>query len=138
MAARPIYPLSGAQNDAGLIKTNLVSAVIKLFKGGFVPSSSTVKAELEAEECDFDDYTSKTIAAWTGPVLAPVSGYQLNAPVQTWEVLTNVVGNDVGGYWIETAGGIVHDIFQFDQPVPMGIVGQAVQVVPVQLLATRG
>ena len=138
MAARPILTLSGALMDATLVQTNLANAVISLFKGGFVPSPSTTKAELEAQECDFDDYVTKTVVSWTGPVLAPVSGYQINAPIQTWVVATNVVTNEVGGYWVEDAGGDVHDIFQFDLPVPMQVVGQAVQVVPVQLVATQG
>lgn len=138
MAVRPILPLSGAQMDADLIKTNLANCKIKLFQSSLNPSNTTTKAELQAAECDFDDYVEKTIAAWTGPVLAPVAGWQINAPVQTWTVATNVVTNLVGGYWIEDAGGDVHDIFVFDQPVPMQVVGQAVQVVPVELVESRG
>lgn len=133
-----ISPLSGAKQSALLSQTNLINSVIKLFKWGFVPGVSTVKAELVAQECDFDDYVSKTIAAWTGPVLAPVAGYQINAPVETWTVLTNVVGNTVGGYWIEDAGGDVIDIVVFDNPgVPMTNVDQAVQVTPVEFFPAQ-
>ena len=138
MAARPILTLAGAEEDVDLLKTNLVNAEIHLFKAGFVPSPSTTLAELVGEECDFDGYAPKVIAAWTGPVLAPVSGWQINAPVQTWTMATVVVTNEVGGYWIETAGGVLHDIFVFDLPVPMQVVGQSVQVVPVELVATSG
>jgi len=138
MPVRQILPLSGAAEDVGLIKTNLVNAVIHLFDDTLTPSPTTVKADLVAAECDFDDYTSQVIAAWTGPVLAPISGWQINAPVQTWTVVTNVITDLVGGYWIETAGGVVHDIFVFDQPVPMTVPGQSVQVVPVELVSTQG
>lgn len=133
-----ISPLSGAKESADLAKTAMVNAVISLFKWGFVPGVSTTKAELEAEECDFTDYTTKTIAAWTGPVLAPVAGYQINAPVQTWTVVTATVGNTVGGYWIENAGGDVIDIVTFDDPgVPMTNVDQAVQVTPVEFFPAQ-
>lgn len=135
---RAITPLSAALDAATRQQTNMANAVIHLFKQGFVPAENTVKADLVAQECDFTDYTTKTITAWTGPVLAPVSGYQINAPVQTWVVVTPTVANTVGGYWIETAGGTVIDIVQFDDAgLPMSAVDQAVQVTPVELFPTR-
>lgn len=133
-----ISPLSGAKEIALARQADMANAVISLFKWSFVPGVSTTKAELEANECDFTDYATKVIAAWTGPVLAPVSGYQINAPVQTWTVVTATVGNTVGGYWIEDATGDVIDIVVFDDPgVPMTNVDQAVQVTPVQFFPAQ-
>jgi len=131
-----ITPFSGAENTAGLLKTNGVNAVCSLFKQGFNPAVGTLKAELEANECDFDDYVTKTIASWTGPVLAPAPGYQLNGGLVQWIVATNVVINTVGGYWLETAGGIVIQIVKFDDPgISMASIADAVTIAPVQFIA---
>lgn len=131
-----ITPFSGAENTATLLKTDGANAVCSLFKFGFNPGVSTLKAELEANECDFDDYVTKTIAAWTGPVLAPSPGYQLNGGLLQWIVVTNVVTNNVGGYWIENAGGTVIQIVKFDDPgVSMASVNDAVTIPPVQFIA---
>jgi len=129
MAQRSILPLAGSLNDVGLVKTNLINATIHLFQAPFEPTNTTTLTELEAVECDFTDYVEKTIAAWTGPVLASIPGYKINSPVQTWVVVTATVTNQVAGYWVQTAGGVLHDIVVFDAPVPMVNVGQAVQVV---------
>jgi len=131
-----ITPFSGARNIADLVKTDSVNAIISLFKFGFNPTVSTLKAELEANECDFDDYVTKVIAAWTGPTLAPSPGYQLNGGLVQWIVLTNVVTNIVGGYWIENAGGEVLQIVKFDDPgVTMASVDDQVTLPPVQFVS---
>jgi len=131
-----ITPFSAAFKTADLLKTNLVNAVCHLFQFGFNPSVSTSQAELVAVEATFDDYVTKTIAAWTGPVLAPSPGYQLNGGLVQWIVVTNVVTNIIGGYWIENAAGDVMQIVKFDDPgVPMVSVNDAVTIPPVQFAA---
>jgi len=131
-----ITPFSGAAKVAGLVKTNLANAVVSLFQFGFNPSVSTVKSELEGAEATFDDYVTKTIASWTGPVLAPSPGYQINGGLVQWIVVTNVVTNIIGGYWIENAAGDVIQIVKFDDPgVPMVSVDDAVTIPPVQFFA---
>ncbi len=127
-----ITPFSGARKAADLLKTNLANAVCSLFKFGFNPTPATLKAELEAQECDFTDYTTKTITAWTGPVLAPSSGYQLNGGLVEWIVVTPTVTNIVGGYWIENAAGDVMQIVKFDPPgVTMAVADDPTIVTPV-------
>jgi hypothetical protein len=132
-----ITPFSGARRNAVEMQTDLANAVAHLFKFGLSPSVSTLKSELEANECDFTDYTTKVIASWTGPTLAPVSGYQLNGGLLQWIVVTPTVTNNVGGAWIEDAAGNVIQIIQFDDPgIPMTVVDDQVTIPPVQFFPT--
>jgi hypothetical protein len=126
-----ITPFSAARRIAVLTQTDLINSVMKLFKFGFAPNPSTVKAELDANICDFTNYVDKNVTAWAGPTLAPSPGYQLTAPVQEWTVIDNTIGNTVGGYWIEDAAGNVMQIVKFDDPgVSMNSVDDAVIVTP--------
>lgn len=135
---RNITPLAGAKNSAGLAQTDLVNCKVRCFKQGFNPAENTTAADLIAQECDFDDYVAKVIAAWGNPVLAPVSGYQIVAPTQSWIVVTNATPNVVGGYWIETAAGVLVSIVQFDDPgVAMNNVDDALYVTPVVFVPTQ-
>lgn len=132
-----LTPFSGARRQAVVVQTDLANAVVHLFKFGLNPTVSTVKAELQAVECDFTDYVTKTITSWTGPTLAPVSGYQLNGGLLQWIVVTPTVTNNVGGAWIEDAAGNVIQIIQFDDPgVPMTVVDDQVTLPPVQVFPT--
>jgi len=131
--------LEGVKADANLVQTSLVNSKARLFKQGFLPNPSTVAADYAAQECDFDNYAEKTIAAWGEPVLATdASGYMILAPTQTWiwEFDTDAVENIVGGYWIELAGGTVVAAVIFGTPVPMQGPDQATVVTPVMVWAT--
>lgn len=132
-----ITPFSGARRNAVEMKADLANAVVHLFKFGLNPTPATIQADLVAAECDFTDYTTKTITAWTGPTLAPVSGYQLNGGLVQWIVVTDTVGNNVGGAWIENSNGDVIQIIQFDDPgIPMVTVDDQVTLPPVQFFPT--
>lgn len=138
MALRSILPLSGAEADITLVKASLVNSVVSLFNETLTPTQTTTKGELEAAEVTHTDYAPKTIAAFAGPYLASVPGYAINSPVQQWIVSTPGEEQLVGGYWIETAGGVVHDIVQFDAPIPFQLVGQVVQFVCEEIMRTSG
>lgn len=124
--------ITGAFVEADAAKTRMANAVCKLFKQGFVPSPTSTKADFEANECDFDGYASKTIATWSTPVLAG-TGYMTYAPTQTfaWSHVADDVGNAVGGYWLQTAGGDLISYTAFDPARPAQGPGQAVIVTPV-------
>lgn len=125
------FPNSYALSDATSKRAALALSVVKLFKFGFVPDADTTVTQLDAEECDYDDYAPQTITAWLAPVRATVGGYKITAPTVQFAITADqVVPNTVGGYWIELAGGSVVVIRQFDEPVPMVVAGNYVQVTP--------
>lgn len=127
----PFFPNSWAFSQAGDLQTLLALSVIKLFKEGFVPSPTTVVADLDAEEADYDDYILQTITAWLAPGSSPFGGAQITAPTEQFTCTADqVVPNAIGGYWIELAAGDVVLIRQFDTPVAMVTAGDFVQVTP--------
>jgi hypothetical protein len=127
----PFFPNSQTLADATARRAALALSVVKLFKTGFVPTPATLVAELDAEECDYDDYAPETITAWLAPFAVPGGGNGITGPTVQFECTAlQVVPNTVGGYWIELAGGSVYMIRQFDTPVPMVDTGNYVQVTP--------
>lgn len=123
--------LSGAKDEAARGKTNLANSVLSLFKAGFVPTPQSVKADFEAAECDFDGYATKTIVAWSDPVLAG-DGYAIYAPTQTfaWALNVDAVGNQVGGWWLELAAGTLYEYGTFDPQRPCQGPDQAIVLAP--------
>lgn len=132
MADQSAISLSGALVEATAAQTRMAASVMKLFKAGFLPSPTSVVADFNAQECDFDGYASKTIATWAAPVLAG-TGYMTYAPAQTftWSHVADDVGNQVGGHWIETAGGDLIGYTVYDPTIPCQGPGQAVIKTPV-------
>lgn len=123
--------LTGAKLEAAAGKTRLALSVLHLFKAGFVPTPTTVKADFEANECDYDGYAPLTITAWSDPVLAGV-GYAIYAPTQTfpWVLDTDAIGNQAGGAWLETAAGVVYQYTIFDPTRPIQGPDQAIITTP--------
>lgn len=125
--AAAVYPLVSCRAQAVARQTLLANCVVHLFKSSFVPDPTNVLADFTAEECDFSGYSAETIAAWNDPILAPGTGYQILSPlIQFMSAAPNSVTNSVGGIYIVTAGGALHEYIQL-QPseyVPMGGVDQ--------------
>lgn len=116
----PFFPNSSSFDQATALRAALALSVVKLFKSGFVPTPETTDADLDAQEADYDDYASATITAWLTPITSQFGGAQITAPTVEFVCATDqVVGNNIGGYWIEKAAGAVVLIRQFDDPVPM-------------------
>lgn len=116
----PFFPNSSCVDQAAVLRTALALSVVKLFKTGFVPQVTTVVAELDANEADYTGYAPATITAWGAPYESTAGGVQITAPgVQFSLAADPAVGNSIGGYWIEKAGGDVVLIRQFDEPQAM-------------------
>lgn len=127
--------LTGAELIALANQARMAMSVLHLFKvnPAFTPSATTLKAEYQANECDFDGYAPKTIATFGTPVLFG-TGYATYAPTQTfyWVFDSEGVQNACGGWWLETAAGVVVDYGVFDPGVPVQGPGQAVIVTPLE------
>lgn len=120
--------ISATLQDATERKTILAASKVRLFKSSLVPTPSTTKAQLEADECDYDDYPAggAAITAFLAAILNPAGGASISAPTVQFSVTSNppVVTNLVGGAWLEDAAGLVRLVMPFAAPVPMEILGQ--------------
>lgn len=122
------FPNSAALAIAALVQTELALSKLRLFKNGFTPSVSTTRAELIAEEADFTGYPAggSAITAFLDPILNPLGGASIDWPTEQFAPASPfTVGNVIGGWWIEDAGGtLVYAIGTFAAPIPMNAAGQ--------------
>lgn len=127
---------AGAYQDALLRQTYLANAVVHLFKQGITPDPSTTLATLLANECDFDNYSSKTVTAWNEIVAAGATAYLLYGPqlTWTWAHVSADVGNMVAGHFVVSAAGDLADVVIYATPIPMQGPLQAVIKTPSELI----
>lgn len=123
--------LTGARVEAVAGKARLANSVLHLFQEGFAPTPTSLLADFEAAECDFDGYLPLTIAAWSDPVLAGVA-YAIYAPTQTfpWVFDTLGTGNQAGGAFLVLAGGELYQYTIFDPTRPIQGPDQAIITTP--------
>lgn len=140
MSFQQASTLTGCKAVATLAKTALVNAKVRLFKSGFHPTPANVQADFIAQECDFDGYAAVTIAAWGDIVLASAQAGYLVLGVNCvflWALAVDAVENMVGGFWVETAAGVVWQYQEFADAVPMQGPDQSTAFTPVFLAATN-
>lgn len=116
------YPNAGALVLAEEAQALLAASMLRLFKSTIIPNVSTTLAELEADEADFTGYAAGgiEITAFFDPVLYPLGGASISAPtVQFQTDDPTTVGNVIGGWWLETAGGNLFAIGTFPNGQPM-------------------
>lgn len=132
MADITLYTNEGALGNATRQQTAEALSMVRLFKAGTITlTPATTKTELEAGECDFTGYPPGGIAitAFLDPILAAEGGYAIQSPtIQFTTGSPTTVPNNVGGFWLETAGGDVVLATQFAVAVPMQVPGQGVPV----------
>ena len=124
--------LTGANVEAAAAKTRMAASIASLFQAGFNPTPNSLKIDFEAEEADYDGYAPVTIATWSDPILAG-DGWMTFAPTQNipWVFDADAVGNAIGGYWLETAGGVVIGYGVFDPARAVTGPGMSVIFTPV-------
>ncbi len=116
------YPNSGTLEIASGVQTMLALSKLRLFKSTLSPGVTTTKAQLLAEEADFTGYPAggETVTAFLSPGLYPLGGASISAPTEQFATTDpTIVGNLIGGWWLENAGGDVIAIGTFPSPVPM-------------------
>lgn len=125
-----LYTKQAAIEKATVIKTSLATSKYRLYKAPLVPTQFTTKAQLVAAECDFSNYTAGgyPITAWLGPTNNPQGGAVINTPsinviVVAPEDPDPLVGNTVGGFWIEDTSGDVRVVGVFSPVRPLLLAG---------------
>lgn len=111
--------LAGTKIDIELIAADLANCTVHLYKHGMTPTPTTARAELQANEADFDGYAAAAIAAWSNPCLAPGGGYMVVSPLLSWHMTGSTTPNTIGGMWVQDANDVVRYIVRFGAGVEM-------------------
>lgn len=127
------YPTVGSLWLAGITRTALANSVMHLFQSSLVPNVDTVLADLVAAEADFSGYAPITLVAWGAQYVSPAGGAAINSPCAQFNTADpTTITNNIGGAWIETAGGILVFIDTFPDAIPMNAPNKAI---PEQVIA---
>ena len=138
MPQQQFYTLEACKAQATERQTEYALSVVHLCKSSYTPTGSSTKTDLTANEADYDSYASITLTAWDGPILAPGTGYMILSPNALFEVGASdpVVGNTIGSFWVEDAGGVVRMVGIFETPLPMQLAGQGIPLSLVDIFPT--
>ncbi len=123
-----LFPNSGVIRLAQLLRDELELAKLRLFKSTFNQlGTDTTRAALVAAECTFTGYPAGgvVIAAMLSPLLNPAGGVSIDWPTVQFEAAAPyTVAEVVGGWWLETAGGVLVAAGTFPDGIPVGQAGQ--------------
>lgn len=139
MADRPLFT-----NDAALAGANAVAKSIadpaatpsplvgkvRLFDTGFVPDAGTTKVALVAAEVTLIGYPvgGYDLTGFSAAVLAPLGGAVVTSNLITVAYASGATVI-VGGYWVEDSTGKVREVFIYDAPRTLGMVGNGWPIV---------
>lgn len=128
-------PVEACLARATAQQTANANSTLHLFKDTLTPTGATTKADLVANEADFDDYAPITVTAWYDPILSPGGGYLITMPPQQFRqgATDPVTPNQIRGFYVLDAGGslLYAGTFNADIPVEVAYAGVPVQVVDV-------
>jgi hypothetical protein len=132
------YPNAGCIWLAGITRTALAGSKCRLFQDSLgVPTPTTTLADLVAAEADFSGYAEITITNFMLPYLFPGGGSAINSPsMQFMTADPTTVPNNIGGAWIETAGGVLVAIDSFPNSVPMNVPNLAIPLLEILAFGT--
>ena len=123
------YPSAGSLWLAGITQAELAGSKLKLFQSSLTPTVNTTAADLAAAEADFSGYAEITLTAWGTPYLNPAGGAATNSPCGQFNTADpTTITNNIGGAWVETAGGDLVIIDQFPDVIPMDAPNKAIPV----------
>lgn len=127
-----VMSLTGAQKSAQLMRTALANSKLRLFKAGaFNPTNATPLAAFDDAEADFSGYTEVTIATFPAEFLFG-SGYALSSQQRfDYNSGDGSVGNQIGGWYLVSAAGVLVEFGTFDPSRPVQGDGQVVFVTAV-------
>lgn len=123
------FPVSTVQgiDQLDALRTDLAAAVMKAFNETLNPTQRTPVGSFDTAECTFTGYASSTLGAWT-PVGVNAAGQpymeSAQASFQAGDPLT--VPGQMGGVWLEKAGGDLVGYAKFNAPVNISVAGQLV------------
>jgi hypothetical protein len=112
------YPKAGSVWLAGITQTALANSKLRLFQDSLVTNLNTTRAQLVAAEADYSGYVAATMVAFGDPYAPAIGGAAINSPEEQFMPTDPVtIPNNIGGAWIETAGGDLVVIDQFPESI---------------------
>lgn len=119
-----LYPNVGSLLGMGLVRTALVDCTVHLFSNDATLGPGTVVGDLT--ECTFGGYAEKTVAALLPAYIDPLGGASAQIATVQWDHSGSGTDELVYGFWVETDGGDLFLCGKFDEPIPMGSVGDSI------------
>lgn len=133
--AYSVYPNSSALAISEQIRTAQQAGKIKLWQAGLLtPNPGTTIEECDAAECDFSGYAEQVFNLLQSYLpTGGGAGFDMATELFLATADTPFVDNMVGGFWIESAAGVLYLIGTFDDPIPIAKAGDAVPVSVTQI-----
>jgi len=139
MSDRPLYTNAAALAEANAVALTICNpdadpdptvAKIRLFDDSIIPTVNTVKAELVAAEIAFTGYPvgGYEVEDFNPAVFAPGGGAVIYTPAVS-VAFTSGSPATCGGYWIEDGEGNVREVFIYDPPRVLAVVGNGWPIV---------
>lgn len=125
------YPNPGTILLAGTLKTLLHLSKVRLFQSTISPDVTTDEAALAAAEATFTGYTpgGELVTDFLDPLLYPLGGSSISAPTVQFQADNPITTtNNIGGWWLETAGGDLVAIGTFPAPIPISAPNQGIPI----------
>jgi len=118
-----------ATAELNLLKTalNAAGAKARLFKSTFAPTPASVEADFVAAEADYSGYAAQQ-PVFVGPFLDAAGVPFLEMTDLAFSNTTGVVGNVLGGMWLENAAGALYGYVPFIGPLTLNAAGSAFTV----------
>ena len=126
----PIYTNEAAIALCDNLRTTLANCKIRLYQDtlGFPLNPLVTHAQLVAALATFTGYADAVVVALLPSYLDPTGGASTQVPTQQFNSTGTAVTNNIQGFWVEDAGGVVYLAGDFDQVIPMTDVGDAIPI----------
>lgn len=99
-------------------RTYLATAEVHLFTAPFSPTPANVLADFVAAEAAYSGYASTT-PTWTAAGYDSEGTYGFTSGDQFFQNTTGASGASIGGFWLQTAAGVLQGYGVFTDPIPM-------------------
>jgi len=123
-----LYPNSSCLDIMGLIRTDLATCKVHLFKEDIIPTMSTILSDLEAAEADFGGYAAIAVTALLPSYIDPLGGAACQIATVQFDADGTLTGNICYGFWVDVGASPntkLRLVGRFEQGVPMGSAGDA-------------
>jgi hypothetical protein len=109
---------AGLADQLGLYKTYLAAAKVRLFKSSFVPTPDSDVAAFIAAEANFAGYAAG-LPTYSAVGIDATGNYVFVTSRLFYQATDAVTPNDIGGFWLESAGGVLQCFGIFAAPISL-------------------
>jgi len=126
--SRVFYTNEAVMTLATELQTAMAASTLDLYQDSLVPGIQTTQAELAAAVATYSGYAQIAVATLLAPYLDPAGGASTNVATRQFQHSGGATSNQIGGAWMEDAGGNVRIVVAFDQPIPMSAATDAIPI----------